>query len=45
MRQEDSMKYGIQRYSVRDITKEDLDGALGKVAAMGYKSVEFAGFG
>ena len=38
------MKYGIQMYSLRDITKEDLDGALGKVAAMGYKSVEFAGF-
>ena len=38
------MKYGIQMYSLRDITKDDLDGALGKVAAMGYKSVEFAGF-
>lgn len=38
------MKYGIQMYSLRDITKDDLDGALGKVAAMGYKTVEFAGF-
>ena len=38
------MKYGIQMYSLRDITKDDLDGALGKVAAMGYETVEFAGF-
>lgn len=38
------MKYGIQMYSLRDITKDDLDGALGKVAAMGYAYAEFAGF-
>jgi len=31
-------------YSVRDITDKDLEGALGKVSAIGYKSVEFAGF-
>ena len=38
------MNYGIQMYSLRDITKDDLEGALGKVAAMGYKYIEFAGF-
>ncbi len=38
------MEYGIQMYSLRDITGQDLDGALGAVAAMGYKTVEFAGF-
>jgi len=38
------MDYGIQMYSVRDITKDDLKGALKKVAEMGYKYVEFAGF-
>lgn len=38
------MKYGVQMYSLRDITDKDLDGALGAVAAMGYKTVEFAGF-
>ncbi len=38
------MDYGIQMYSLRDITKDDLEGALGKVAAMGYKFIEFAGF-
>ena len=38
------MEYGIQMYSLRDITGQDLDGALGAVAEMGYKTVEFAGF-
>ena len=38
------MNYGLQLYSVRDITKDDLEGALKKVAALGYKGVEFAGF-
>ena len=38
------MEYGIQMYSVRDITKDDLDGALRQVAELGYKYVEFAGF-
>ena len=37
-------EYGLQLYSVRDITKDNLDEALGKVAALGYKFVEFAGF-
>ena len=38
------MEYGLQMYSVRDITPTDLDGALKQVAEIGYKYVEFAGF-
>ena len=38
------MEYGIQMYSVRDITEKDMDGALKALAEMGYKNVEFAGF-
>lgn len=38
------MEYGLQMYSVRDITANDLAGALKKVAEIGYKFVEFAGF-
>ncbi len=38
------MKYGIQMYSLRDITKDDFEGALKAVAEMGYKMVEPAGF-
>lgn len=38
------MEYGLQLYSIRDITPEDMDGALRQVAALGYKFVEFAGF-
>ena len=37
-------EYGLQMYSVRDITKESLKDALRQVAEMGYKYVEFAGF-
>ena len=37
-------EYGIQLYSVRDIAKTSLENALEKVAALGYKYVEFAGF-
>ena len=37
-------KYGLQLYSVRDITEADLGAALEKVASLGYGSVEFAGF-
>ena len=39
-----TMEYGIQMYSLRDITGQDLDGALKAVAEMGYQNVEFAGF-
>ncbi|HIV18490.1 MAG TPA: sugar phosphate isomerase/epimerase [Candidatus Merdivicinus intestinigallinarum] len=38
------MEYGLQMYSLRDITGEDLKGALKKVSEIGYKGVEFAGF-
>ncbi len=39
-----AIEYGLQLYSVRDVTGNDLEGALRAVAEMGYKSVEFAGF-
>jgi len=35
----------LQLYSVRDETAKDFAGTLAKVAAIGYKGVEFAGFG
>ena len=38
------MEYGLQLYSVRDMTGADLEGALREVAALGYRFVEFAGF-
>ena len=38
------MEYGIQMYSLRDITENDLEGAFEAVAKMGYKTVETAGF-
>ena len=38
------MEYGLQLYSVRDFTQKDLAYTLKKVAEIGYKYVEFAGF-
>lgn len=38
------MQYGIQMYSVRDITEKNMDGALKALSEMGYKNIEFAGF-
>ena len=38
------MEYGLQMYSVRDFTEKDLLGTLKKVAEIGYKYIEFAGF-
>ena len=38
------IEYGLQLYSVRDITGQDLKGALRQVAELGYSFVEFAGF-
>lgn len=38
------MEYGLQMYSVRDLTQDNLEEALRAVAAMGYQYVEFAGF-
>lgn len=37
-------KVGLQLYTVRDMMKADLPGTLRKVAAVGYKEVEFAGY-
>lgn len=38
------MEYGIQMYSVRDLAEKDLPAAVAKMAQLGYRSVEFAGF-
>lgn len=38
------MEYGLQMFSVRDIAEKDLHMALRKVADLGYRYVEFAGF-
>ena len=37
-------RIGLQLYTVRDQMKADFDGALAKVAAIGYQEVEFAGY-
>lgn len=37
-------EYGLQMYSVRDLTKESMRQALEQVAKAGYKYIEFAGF-
>jgi sugar phosphate isomerase/epimerase len=35
---------GVQLYTVRDLMKDDFDGTIAKVAQVGYKEVEFAGY-
>lgn len=37
-------RIGLQLYTVRNLMKADPAGALAKVAAIGYKEVEFAGY-
>jgi sugar phosphate isomerase/epimerase len=37
-------KIGIQLYTVRDQMKADFEGTLARVAQIGYKEVEFAGY-
>lgn len=37
-------KVGIQLYTVRDLMQSDLDGTLAKLAQIGYREVEFAGY-
>ena len=37
-------RIGLQLYTVRDLMKADLPRTLAKVAAIGYKEVEFAGY-
>jgi sugar phosphate isomerase/epimerase len=36
-------RIGLQLYTVRDAMKTDFEGSIAKVAAIGYKEVEFAG--
>lgn len=38
------MEYGIQLYSIRDLTEKNLAEGIEKMAELGYSSVEFAGF-
>ncbi len=37
-------RIGLQLYSIRDLMKNDFAGTLEKVAKIGYKEVEFAGY-
>jgi sugar phosphate isomerase/epimerase len=37
-------KVGVQLYTVRDLMKTDFEGTIAKVASVGYKEVEFAGY-
>jgi len=37
-------RVGVQLYTVRDLMKSDFDGTIAKVASIGYKEVEFAGY-
>ena len=37
-------KIGLQLYTVRGAMEKDFDGTVAKVAAIGYKEVEFAGY-
>jgi sugar phosphate isomerase/epimerase len=37
-------KVGVQLYTVREVMKDDFEGKLAKVAAIGYREVEFAGY-
>jgi sugar phosphate isomerase/epimerase len=37
-------KVGVQLYTVRSTMKTDFEGTIAKVAAIGYKEVEFAGY-
>jgi hypothetical protein len=37
-------RIGMQLYTVRDAMAKDVDGTLAKVAAIGFKEVEFAGY-
>jgi len=37
-------KVGVQLYTVRDLMQNDFEGTIAKVAQVGYKEVEFAGY-
>lgn len=40
----EQIKYGLQLYSLRDMTDADLEGAIKGAAELGYHYMEFAGF-
>lgn len=42
---ESELPIGIQLYTVRDLSGKDFKGTLRKVAEIGYKNFEFAGYG
>ncbi len=37
-------RVGVQLYTLRSLLKDDFDGTLARVAAIGYREVEFAGY-
>src|SRR5260370_33809408 len=37
-------RVGLQLYTVRDLMKKDFEGTIAKVAQIGYKEAEFAGY-
>lgn len=37
-------QFGVQLYVLRDLLAKDFDGTLRKVASIGIKNIEFAGF-
>ena len=37
-------RLGVQLYTVRDLMAKDVEGTLARIAALGYKEVEFAGY-
>ena len=41
---EHKIKVAVQLYTVRDLMKDDFEGTIAKVAQIGYKEVEFAGY-
>ena len=41
---ESPSRLGVQLYVLREMLGKDFDGTLAKVAALGIKNVEFAGF-
>ena len=41
---DESKKSALQLYTMRNDMKRDFDGTLAKVAAIGYREVEFAGY-
>lgn len=40
---DEMLRFGLQLYTVRSLLERDFDGTLGRIARMGYRSVELAG--